>query len=127
WRRDTQCELESECHRHLYCECEWYRHHDFDGGPSPPLRDRRWRKAAQVCGYRPHQRHRSRRFHGEAVAGSSSEAVRDQPSRFTVWRLFVSPYSGYGELKLMLWWDPLRGDPRFEKIVASLAPKEIAT
>jgi TolB-like protein/Tfp pilus assembly protein PilF len=30
----------------------------------------------------------------------------------------------YGELKLMLWWDPLRGDPRFEKIVASLAPKE---
>ena len=31
----------------------------------------------------------------------------------------------YGELKLMLWWDSLRGDPRFEKIVASVAPKEI--
>jgi TolB-like protein/Tfp pilus assembly protein PilF/predicted Ser/Thr protein kinase len=30
----------------------------------------------------------------------------------------------YGELKLMPWWDPLRGDPCFEKIVASLAPKE---
>jgi TolB-like protein/predicted Ser/Thr protein kinase/Flp pilus assembly protein TadD len=30
----------------------------------------------------------------------------------------------YGELKLLLWWDPLRGDPCFEKIVASLAPKE---
>ena len=30
----------------------------------------------------------------------------------------------YGELKLQPWWDPLRGDPRFEKIVASLAPKE---
>lgn len=30
----------------------------------------------------------------------------------------------YGELKLMPWWDPLHGDPRFEKIVASLAPKE---
>jgi len=29
----------------------------------------------------------------------------------------------YGELKLMPWWDPLRSDPRFEKIVASLAPK----
>jgi TolB-like protein/predicted Ser/Thr protein kinase/Tfp pilus assembly protein PilF len=29
----------------------------------------------------------------------------------------------YGELKLLLWWDPLRGDPCFEKIVASLAPK----
>jgi TolB-like protein/Tfp pilus assembly protein PilF len=30
---------------------------------------------------------------------------------------------GYGELKLMPFWDSLRGDPRFEKIVASLAPK----
>jgi hypothetical protein len=29
----------------------------------------------------------------------------------------------YGQLKLMPWWDPLRGDPRFEQIVASLAPK----
>ncbi len=31
--------------------------------------------------------------------------------------------ASYGELKLMPFWDPLRGDPRFEKIVASLAPK----
>jgi TolB-like protein len=30
----------------------------------------------------------------------------------------------YGRLKLLPWWDPLRGDPRFEKIVSSLAPKE---
>jgi serine/threonine protein kinase/tetratricopeptide (TPR) repeat protein len=30
----------------------------------------------------------------------------------------------YGELRLDPKWDPLRGDPRFEKIVASLAPKE---
>ena len=30
----------------------------------------------------------------------------------------------YGRLKLLPWWDPLRGDQRFEKIVASLAPKE---
>ena len=29
----------------------------------------------------------------------------------------------YGALKLYPVWDPLRGDPRFEKIVASLAPK----
>src|SRR5438132_13124799 len=29
----------------------------------------------------------------------------------------------YGNLKLLPFWDPLRGDPRFEKIVASLAPK----
>ena len=31
-------------------------------------------------------------------------------------------YLSYGELKLLPFWDPLRGDPRFEKIVASLAP-----
>jgi TolB-like protein/tRNA A-37 threonylcarbamoyl transferase component Bud32 len=30
----------------------------------------------------------------------------------------------YGDLRLNPLWDPLRGDPRFEKIVASLAPKE---
>jgi tetratricopeptide (TPR) repeat protein len=30
----------------------------------------------------------------------------------------------YGALKLHPFWDPLRGDPRFEKIVASLAPKD---
>ena len=33
----------------------------------------------------------------------------------------------YGELKLLPFWDPLRGDPRFEKIVASLAPTQLAT
>ena len=34
-----------------------------------------------------------------------------------------SPVS-YGQLKLLPRWDPLRGDPRFEKIVESLAPKK---
>ena len=33
------------------------------------------------------------------------------------------PFS-YGQLKLLPDWDPLRGDPRFEKIVASLAPDD---
>jgi hypothetical protein len=33
--------------------------------------------------------------------------------------------ASYGELRLDPSWDPLRGDPRFEKIVASLAPKEM--
>jgi serine/threonine protein kinase/tetratricopeptide (TPR) repeat protein len=32
----------------------------------------------------------------------------------------------YGQLKLLPFWDPLRNDPRFEKIVAALAPKETA-
>jgi hypothetical protein len=35
---------------------------------------------------------------------------------------YPSPIS-YGELKLLPFWDALLGDPRFEKIVASLAPK----
>jgi serine/threonine protein kinase/Tfp pilus assembly protein PilF len=35
-------------------------------------------------------------------------------------------FLSYGHLKLLPFWDPLRGDPRFEKIVASLAPKETA-
>jgi hypothetical protein len=34
------------------------------------------------------------------------------------------PYGpSYGQLRLDPWWDSLRGDPRFEKIVASLAPR----
>jgi TolB-like protein/class 3 adenylate cyclase len=33
-------------------------------------------------------------------------------------------YLTYGFLKLHPFWDSLRGDPRFEKIVASLAPKD---
>jgi hypothetical protein len=36
----------------------------------------------------------------------------------------ASYVTSYGVLKLMPFWDPLRGDPRFEQIVASLAPKE---
>jgi hypothetical protein len=37
----------------------------------------------------------------------------------------VASYAlSYGALKLHPFWDPLRGDPRFEKIVASLAPKK---
>jgi adenylate cyclase len=35
-------------------------------------------------------------------------------------------YLSYGRLKLRPWYDPLRGDPRFDQIVASLAPKESA-
>ena len=38
---------------------------------------------------------------------------------------FRRPGDGsYGDLRLNPVWDPLRGDPRFEKLVASLAPKD---
>ena len=41
-----------------------------------------------------------------------------------VQRLVTMPsYINYARLKLHPLWSPLRGDPRFEKIVASLAPK----
>jgi TolB-like protein len=33
-------------------------------------------------------------------------------------------YTNYARLKLLPMWNPLRGDPRFEKIVNSLAPKD---
>jgi len=37
--------------------------------------------------------------------------------------VYASYCTFYGYLKTFPFWDPLRGDPRFEKIVASLAPK----
>ena len=40
------------------------------------------------------------------------EAVTKVPGGPHLWQLRLDPM-----------WDPLRGDPRFEKIVASLAPK----
>jgi len=46
------------------------------------------------------------------VAGEQLAIVAERPSSIS-----------YGQLKLLPFWDPLRGDPRFEKIVASLAPK----
>src|SRR5438477_1237480 len=53
---------------------------------------------------------------GEAeLALEQLEAVTKAPGDYT-----------YGNLRLSPMWDPLRGDPRFEKIVASLAPKEAA-
>ena len=36
----------------------------------------------------------------------------------------IPGYLSYGSLQLDPLWDPLRGDPGFEKIVASLAPKD---
>jgi serine/threonine protein kinase/TolB-like protein/Tfp pilus assembly protein PilF len=40
--------------------------------------------------------------------------------------LVLRPPSGisYGQLKLLPFWDPLRGEPCFEEIVASIAPKK---
>jgi hypothetical protein len=35
----------------------------------------------------------------------------------------ASLIASYGILKLSPFWDPLHGDPRFEQLVASMAPK----
>jgi serine/threonine-protein kinase len=55
----------------------------------------------------------------DAAAGEKDQAL-------TQLQLLLSrPGDGsYGDLYLNPFWDPLRGDPRFEKIVASLAPKD---
>ena len=50
---------------------------------------------------------------GEQLALEQLEAFTKIPGSHT-----------YGNLRLNPMWDPLRGDPRFEKIVASLAPKD---
>ncbi len=47
----------------------------------------------------------------------------EQLARAIRYPMYPSAVS-YGELKLMPWWDALRREPCFEKIVASLAPKE---
>jgi tetratricopeptide (TPR) repeat protein len=41
-------------------------------------------------------------------------------------RYGAATVTSYGVLKLFPFWDPLRGDPRFEQIVASFAPRESA-
>src|SRR5205807_8407383 len=46
------------------------------------------------------------------VALGQLEALVKSPGHYT-----------YGDFRLNPMWDPLRGDPRFEKIVNSLAPK----
>jgi tetratricopeptide (TPR) repeat protein len=51
----------------------------------------------------------------ELALGQLLEALSKTPGALT-----------YGNLRLSPLWDPLRGDPRFEKIVTSLAPKEAA-
>ena len=56
-----------------------------------------------------------------AWTGEREQAI--QPSETLLEILIGLPY----DLKLSRCWDPLRDDPRFKKIVASLPPKETAT
>ena len=59
----------------------------------------------------------------------SSEDVVRRRNPFADWEAGLrapdaSLMLSYGALKLHPVWDPLRGDPRFEQIVASVAPKK---
>ena len=56
-----------------------------------------------------------------AWAGDKDSAV--QQLELGLRAPFGSPMLSYGMLKRMPFWEPLRDDPRFEKIVADLAPK----
>ena len=49
---------------------------------------------------------------------------RDRATELVQKLLTMPGYTNYGRLKLHPLWSPLRGDPRFEKIVNSLAPKD---
>jgi TolB-like protein/Tfp pilus assembly protein PilF len=49
---------------------------------------------------------------------------RDRAIELVQKLLSMPGYTNYGRLKLHPLWAPLRGDPRFEQIVASLAPKD---
>ncbi len=49
---------------------------------------------------------------------------KDQACQQLASTLQIPASVSYGELRLHPYWDPLRGDPCFEKIVASLAPKK---
>jgi TolB-like protein/class 3 adenylate cyclase/Flp pilus assembly protein TadD len=57
-------------------------------------------------------------------AGESDLALRQLATTPTPGATTIATY---GMLKLSPFWDPLRGDPRFEQIVGSFAPKEAAT
>ena len=57
-----------------------------------------------------------------AWAGDKDFAV--QQLELAVRAPSAGPITSYGMLKVTPFWDPLRGDPRFEAIVASLAPKD---
>src|SRR5206468_1057398 len=48
---------------------------------------------------------------------------RDRAIELVQKLLTIPGYINYGRLKLHPLWSPLRGDPRFEKIVNALAPK----
>ena len=49
---------------------------------------------------------------------------RDRAIELVQKLLSMPGYTNYGRLKLHPLWSPLRGDPRFQKIVNSLAPKD---
>ncbi|HJY54437.1 MAG TPA: hypothetical protein VKD89_10455, partial [Candidatus Udaeobacter sp.] len=54
-----------------------------------------------------------------AWAGDKDRAIQ----RLAETTYLPGSHVSYGYLRLHPLWDPLRGDPRFEAIVASLAPK----
>ncbi|MBA3385578.1 MAG: hypothetical protein H0T95_02965 [Chthoniobacterales bacterium] len=63
----------------------------------------------------------------DAALGRKDEALGEGRRAMELLPVEKDSFNGvhtYGQLKLLPYWDPLRGDPRFEAIVASLAPKD---
>ena len=69
-------------------------------------------------------------FHGPDVATWIAEvyALANQPdAAFAQLNILVkipALHLNYGELKCNPGWDPLRKDPRFDKLLAELAPRD---
>ena len=56
--------------------------------------------------------------------GASKELNQEMEIKLLQKLVTMPGYTNYARLKLHPMWNPLRGNPRFEKIVASLAPKD---
>jgi hypothetical protein len=57
------------------------------------------------------------------IGGSRAQSASCHACQQLATAVRLPGFLSYGRLKLLPFWDPLRGDPRFAKIVASLAPK----
>ena len=73
--------------------------------------------------YPAESRSRGRRRMADYLAMIAAWVEKDLAREQLAMAIGHSSDLSYGQLKLLPFWDPLRGNPRFEEIVASLEPK----
>jgi hypothetical protein len=102
-------------------------------------------QATSLIGQAPHQEHKEQRNNYSELAPIANDSFDGVDALYVfavicAWtgerdlameqlEIVVKIPAGpsYGELRLNPIWDSLRDDPRFDEIIASLAPKEIAS